>query len=167
MVRSILWYTRAVNLTVLITLSTIATEQVQATNTTINNVNQLLDYLVRNNNSMMRYYALDMILNIHSDVSYLSERKSKSRASGHFLLVGIPCDGTHINLNGSVYTLCTIFKFMESSAAKGELSDIFIDMKHVCIILHTLFELGDPESPTPINCDNATASGIENGTIKK
>ena len=50
---SILWYSRAVNLTVLMTLYTIATEQAQAMNKMINNVEQLLDYLASNHNATM------------------------------------------------------------------------------------------------------------------
>ena len=34
----------------------------------------------------MRFYASDMILNIHSDASYLSVKDARSRAGGHFFL---------------------------------------------------------------------------------
>ena len=63
----ILWYEHAVNLTVLMALSTIATEQTQTTNTTIKNYKQFMYYLATNPNATMQYYALDMILNTHSD----------------------------------------------------------------------------------------------------
>ena len=86
----ILWYACAVYLMVLMALSTIATEQFQATNTRIKNVKQLLDYLATNPNSTMRYYALNMIFNIHYDALYLSESNSKSRASRTFSLEGLP-----------------------------------------------------------------------------
>ena len=81
-------------------LSTISTEQAQAMNATIKNVGQLLDYLATNPNSTMLYYALYMILNIHSDASYLSDRNSNIRALGNVFLGGLPHDGKHINING-------------------------------------------------------------------
>ena len=31
----------------------------------------------------------------------------------------------------------------------------------------TLRELGHPQPPSPINCEDATATGIANGTIKR
>jgi hypothetical protein len=34
----------------------------------------------------LRYHASDMILNIHSDASYLSEREAKIRGGGFFYM---------------------------------------------------------------------------------
>ena len=48
-------------------LSTISTGQDQDKNKMINNVEQFLDYLATNTNAKMQYYALYMILNIHSN----------------------------------------------------------------------------------------------------
>ena len=42
--------------------------------------NHLLDYLATYPDATMRFYASDMILNIHSDASYLSVKNSQSRA---------------------------------------------------------------------------------------
>ena len=47
---------------------------------------QLLDYVATHSNAGIRYVASDMILNLHSDATYLSEPKTKSRAGGHFWL---------------------------------------------------------------------------------
>ena len=85
-----------------------------------------------------------MILNIHSDTSYLSERKSKSRASGHFFLDRLPRDGKPIKLNGTVYTLCTILKFVALSATEAELGALFLNVKEARIMRLTLAELGHP-----------------------
>ena len=71
-VGTILYYARAVDLTLLMALSTIASEQATATKTTIKNAKQLLDYLAWHPNATIRFHASDMILNIHSDASYLS-----------------------------------------------------------------------------------------------
>jgi hypothetical protein len=61
-------------MTVLMSLSTIASEQAIATKQTIEHTEQLLDYLVTHPEATMRFSASDMILNIHSDASYLSAR---------------------------------------------------------------------------------------------
>ena len=77
-VGSILYYARAVDIMVLMALSTIASKQSAATKTTVNNVKQLLDYLAWNPDATLQYYALDMILNIHSDALYVSARGANS-----------------------------------------------------------------------------------------
>ncbi len=69
---------------VLKALSSIAVEQMNATDKMMARCTQLLDYLLHNANAKVRFYASDMILNIHSDASYLSEAKARSHACGHF-----------------------------------------------------------------------------------
>jgi hypothetical protein len=83
-VGSILYYARAVNMTVLMALSSIATEQTKATDRTLERCMQLLDYLASNNPAKVRFHALDMIMNIHSDASYLSAPGARSRTCRHF-----------------------------------------------------------------------------------
>jgi hypothetical protein len=80
----VLYYARAVDLIVLPALSTVASDQASATETTEAHVQQLLDYLARHPDATIRYHKSDMILNIHSDASYLSETKARSLAAGYF-----------------------------------------------------------------------------------
>ena len=49
-------------------------------------IKQLLNYVATHPNAGIRYVASDVIINLHSDASYLSEPKAKSRAGGHFWL---------------------------------------------------------------------------------
>ena len=70
---SILYYARAVDMTVIMALSSIASEQMRATEKTQKRCVQLLDYLASNSEATVRYRASDMIMNIHSDAPYLSE----------------------------------------------------------------------------------------------
>ena len=65
-------YTIAVDMTVLMELSTIAVEKTKATEKTVGRCIQLLDYLASNADAKVRYHASDMIMNIQSDASYLS-----------------------------------------------------------------------------------------------
>ena len=79
-VGSILYYARAVDMTVLMALSSIAVEQTKATEKTMGHCIQLLEYLASNSEAKVRYHASDIVMNIHSDASYLSETKARSRA---------------------------------------------------------------------------------------
>ena len=112
------------------------------------NMGQMLDYLATNPNATLRYYASDMILNIHSDASYLSERNGRSRASGHYFMGWMPVANEPIKLNGAVHTLCTILKFVAASAAEAELGALFLNIKQGRIICLTLEEMGHPQSPS-------------------
>jgi hypothetical protein len=67
-----------------------------------------------------------MIMNIHSDASYLSEDKARSRASGHFFMGLLPSNNKPIRLNGAFFTLCKILKFIVASAAEAELGALFL-----------------------------------------
>ena len=71
-------------------LSTLATQQAKARGKTVDGVAHMLDYLATNPDAMVRFVASDMILNIHSDASYLSEAGAKSRAGGFFSSAGSP-----------------------------------------------------------------------------
>ena len=104
-------------MTALMALSTIASEHANATGHNIKTIEQLLDYMASHPDATMRFRASDMILNIHSDVSYLSVSKGSSRACGHFFLGWMPKDGEAIWLNRAIFTLCAILKFGAVSAA--------------------------------------------------
>jgi hypothetical protein len=71
---------------VLMALNTITLLQAHPTKNTMTHCSQLLDYLPTHADAKIRFYALDMIMNIHSDASYLSEIKAHSRACGHFFM---------------------------------------------------------------------------------
>jgi hypothetical protein len=74
-----------VGMMVLMALSTIAMLP-KPTENTMERCVQLLDYLVMHAAAKIRFYVSDMIMNIHSDTSYLSENKARSRACGHFFM---------------------------------------------------------------------------------
>ena len=108
-----------------------------------------------------------MILNIHSDASYLSETQARSRVAGQFFLGSTPVKGQSIVLNGAIFILCGILKFVVASAAEAELGALFLNCKEGKIIRLILEEMGHIQPPTPVHCDNVTAAGIANDTVKK
>jgi len=128
-VGSILYYARAVDITVLMALSSIASKQTRGTTNRMAKAKQLLDYLATHPDATIRFRASDMILSVHSDASYLTEMKAHSRACGHFFMGWSPKDGDPIKLNGAFFTLCTILHFVVASAAEAELGALFLNCK--------------------------------------
>jgi hypothetical protein len=86
---------------------------------------QLLDYLSGHPDAKVRFHASDMILNIHSDASYLLEANARSRACGHFFMGWMPKDGESIRINGAFHVSTTILRFVVASAAEAELGALY------------------------------------------
>ena len=85
-------------MTILHALSKIASQQANRIEKTIQRINQLLDYMHSNPNTIIRFYASDMVLNVHSDASYLTAAKGRSRAEGYFFLGSLPRNNAPIKL---------------------------------------------------------------------
>ena len=157
----VLYYTHAVDCTVLTALSSIASEQACLTEATEEKVTQLLDYLALKPNTTIQFHESKMILNVHSDASYLSEPNAKSRVAGHYFLGKIPKDGRPIMTNGNIFVMCGILKFVVCLAADAELEVLFLNAKARKIIWLILEELVHPQPPTPVHCANQTETGID------
>eukprot|EP00804_Cyclotella_cryptica_P011793 CCRYP_011361-RA/>CCRYP_011361-RA protein AED:0.17 eAED:0.11 QI:0/0/0/0.8/0.25/0.2/5/0/1137 len=166
-VGALLFYARAVDNTILPALSTIASSQAAATEQTLARCTQLLDYCASNPDAKVQYRAPDMILNIHSDASYLSAPRARSQVAGYYFLGSVPTDDAPINLNGAILVFCGILKFVVASAAEAELGGLFLNCKEGKIQRLILEELGHKQPSTLIHCDNATATGIANDAVKK
>jgi len=163
---TLLYYARAVDSTLLVTLGTIAAQQAEATKATEKAVNQLLDYCATNPNATIRYRASDMILKIHSDASYLSEPKARSRSGGHFYLGDKASNQQEVG-NGALLNTSTIMRNVLSSAAEAECGALFNNMKEAVALRNTLEEMGHPQPPTPVQVDNSTTNGFANKQIKQ
>ena len=167
-VGSFLYYARAVDPTILMALSEIASQQNKPTEVTMKWVNQFLDYMATNPHAKIRYRASDMILNLHSDASYLSAANARSRAGGYFFLRSTPVNNEEpIKLNGAIHIQCTILKLVAASAAEAELGALFLNAQEAKVIRLILMELGHPQPKIPIHIDNTTTVGIVNNTIKR
>jgi hypothetical protein len=148
-------------------LSAIASQQASPTEKAELHVQHLLDYIASHPNAIVRFYPSSMILNIHSDASYLTEPHGRSRVAGHYFLGETPKNNEPISLNGAIYAFCGILKIVVTSAAEAELAALFLNAKEGKIIRLILEELGHHQPPTPMHCDNKTATGIANDTVKK
>jgi hypothetical protein len=78
----------------------------------------------------------------------------------------IPSDGKPIKLNGAFHTLCLILQCVVVSVAEAELGALFLNCQEGMIFKATLKDLGHPQPRIPAHCNNATAVGITNNTIK-
>jgi hypothetical protein len=115
---SVLYYARAVDPTVLMSLNDISTEQTKATGKTQAATNQMLDYLATHPEAAIMYHASDMILHIHSNASYLSVSNARSRLGGLFFLGNKSPEQD--KLNGSLLNVAAVIKNLVASIAKSE-----------------------------------------------
>jgi hypothetical protein len=108
-----------------------------------------------------------MIIYIHSDASYLSEREAKSRSGGFFYMGNSAYTAKKLT-NRAILIISTVLKHVMSSAAEAEIWAVFITAKEGAVLRTPLEELGHPQPPpTPLETDNTTATGYSNGTIKQ
>jgi hypothetical protein len=164
----LLFYARAIDSTLLTAIGELATEQSQATKTTMEKLTQLLNYCASHPNSTVRFTASDMLLAVESDASYLSVVKGRSRAAGYFFLTNKPIStqGPY-KPNGAVHVLCHIMREVLSSAIEAELGALFHNGKEACPLRIALEEMGHPQPATPMATDNSTASGIATDSVKQ
>ena len=125
--------------------------------------------------AVIRYVASDMVLHVHSDASYLSAPKARSKLGGYFYLSSKPTDPYRQPqptdplppLNGAIHVNASIIKHVMAAASEAELGALFFNMKDAIPIREALEEMGHPQPPTPIVVDNSTAAGVANKTVKQ
>jgi hypothetical protein len=161
-VGSLLYYARAVDNKLLCTLSAIGMNQAAATQSTLAECNQLLDHLALHPNDGTTYKASKMILAAHSDASYLSETKSRSRAGAHIFLSN---DDPIPQSNGPVLSIAAVMRSVYASAGEAELAALFKCAQEMVPLRNALTEMGWPQPRSPIQVDNTTATGYVNNTI--
>jgi hypothetical protein len=125
---TLLYYDRAVDPTLIMPINVLASEQSNATSNTADKVIKLLNYCNTHPKTKIRYHACDMILYIHSDASYLSEREAKSIVGGLFYM-GSSADTAKKLTNGAILIISTVLKHVMSSAAEAEIGAVFINDK--------------------------------------
>jgi hypothetical protein len=158
----LLYYARACDNKLLCTLSTISTQQASATQNTLVAVNNLLDYVATYPSDGITFKASNMILAAHSDASYLSESKSRSRAGAHIFLSNndpIPQN------NGPVLSISAVLRSVYGSVAEAELAALYKCATEMVPLRNALEEMGWKQPRSPIQVDNSTAEGYVNNTI--
>jgi hypothetical protein len=159
----LLYYGRAVDSTLLVALSSLASAQAAPTEHTLELIKWLLDYAATNPDAILTYESSDMILAVHSDASYLSEANARSRVGGHFFCSS---DVSAPPNNGAVLNISKILKAVMSSAAEAELGALYINASEAVPMRQLLAEMGHKQPKTPIQTDNTTACGVVNNNIQ-
>ena len=132
----------------------------------------MLNYAATHPNAKIRYTASNMILYIHSDASYLSKPRARSRAGGHYFLSDKHSEmkmtpTNHPRLNGPIHSISRILSNVMGSATKAEIGAAYINVQEAVPIRTLLRELGHPQPATPTQVNNYTADGFANDTIKQ
>jgi hypothetical protein len=152
-----LFHARGIDGGILPALSALASQEVQPTENTMTLCKSFLDYMASQEEAVLTYKVSDMVLAIHSDASYLSEPKARSRAGGHMFMSSNNDTPTN---NGAVLNISQIIRAVMSSAAEAGLGALFTNAKTAVSMRHTLEEMGHPQPQTPIQTDNKTANDL-------
>ena len=103
----------------------------------------LLNYAASHPDATIRYTASNVVLHIHSNASYFSETKARTRAGGHYLLSDRSLQPnqppkTSPLINSPIYTVSTIMSNFMSSAAEADIGATFINLQESVPIQTTL-----------------------------
>ena len=85
-VGAFLYYSLSVDSTMLVALSDLAATESKATEQTYDNVVWILNYAASHPTVVVRYKQSNIVLQVHSDASYLSVTKARSIAGGYYYL---------------------------------------------------------------------------------
>ena len=85
-VGTFLYYAHAVEYTIPPALNTISKQQAKPTQNDEPTITHFLDYADTSTSAIVQYKAINMILHIDSDASYLSEQRAHSQTVGQYYL---------------------------------------------------------------------------------
>ena len=108
-----------------------------------------------------------MILYVHSDASYLSEPKARSRVGGYFYLGNQDEPPDLTKPNGAVHIESRIMKKVMAAASEAEIGALFHNGQEAAHLCNVLKEIGREQTePTRVTTDNSTADGFANKRTK-
>jgi hypothetical protein len=131
-------------------------------------LDRFLNYMADNlDSASITYRPSDMQLHIHSDESYLSEAKSRSRHAG-FSTCGeiIYSPNGPSKVNGPIRVSSTIIPTVVGSATEASYASLYLNAQDATIDRQTLVDIGHPQQPTLITYDNQPAGKIALKTAK-
>ena len=97
--------------------------------------------------AIITYKKSNMILAIHSDASYLTGKKARSRAGGHFYLAD---ENVEQSKAGPVHNVAQIIRNVISSAVDAKIGARYINLRQAIPARQLLEEMGHRQPPTPI-----------------
>ena len=168
-----LFYARAIDATMLAAIGSIASHLSTSTWANISqNIHHFLDYAATHPDAILTFRASKMHLWIHTDASYLTEPKARSRAGGyHFFSdkpqLPITSDSPAPMHNHPVFVMSKIITAVMSSTQESETGGGYLNAKEGLLIRLAAIEMGHPQGPTPMQFDNKCAHGILTGELKQ
>ena len=163
-VGTLLYYARAVDPSLLPIANEIASRQAHPTTQVLHAANRALSYCAGRRNMAIVYHACDMILHLFVDASYLSRSLARS-VVGCYLFLGNINQPTRIN--GSITVVSSIIPCVVASAGEAEYAALFTGAQQAAGLRTILLDMGYPQPPTTILCDNTAAIGLANDSIKQ
>jgi hypothetical protein len=158
----LLYYSRAIDSTVLTRISKLSSEQAHPTRGTLAATERVLQYVATQPEASITFHQSDMRLICYSDASYLGETEARSRCGGFFYLGGKDTE----TLNGPIICRSSIIDVVTSSAAESEFAAAFMNAREAAYIRNILGAMGYQQEETPIITDNAFVFSVVNGTCK-
>jgi hypothetical protein len=162
------WWADAVCPILLPTLSKLGTCQSSPTTKAMDHLHRTLNYLAHHPDSSITYHPSNMQLEAHSDASYLSEPKSRSRVAC-FFTCGTPTyhgiDAPYV-INGAITIICAIIQHVVNSVAEAEIAGIYTTALEGTHLRQGLVDLGHPQNSTTIVYDNQVAGSLLSKTGK-
>ena len=138
-VGALLYYARAVDNKLLVALSELDQQHATITEATNNDIAKLLDFVETYPADGITYRASKRVLSAHSDATYPSVSKARSRAGAHIILLeDVPVP----SYNGTVLIVAQIIKCVMSSADEAELGRLYICAKEMVPLCQSSIKMG-------------------------
>ena len=158
-VGSLLFHARGVDPTILPTVNLLASLQSSPTQNVADIAERLLQYCSRYPNNELVYHVCNMTLFIQVDASYLDLTRSNARSvAGGICYLGNIGQPQHIN--GAIHAISTIIPSVVAPAAEAEYAALFILAQEGEYLRRVLDDMGYPQAPTLLLCDNQCAVGL-------
>ena len=160
---SLMYYARILDHTLLPAVTYLACFQAAPTLDTMAAMERLLGYCAKHPNATQVISPSPMLLTVFSDASYLNRPRSGSTIGGYHTL----SDHSPDTLNASTHAESSGIPVVVSSAGEAELASAFGNAKIAHDERTILRNLGYPQPPTPIFCDNECTIGLANDALRK
>jgi hypothetical protein len=125
-------------------------------------LDRLLGYAAAHPNGRKIFRASEMVLRSLSDASYLSRPRAGSVAGSHHFLGDTDDDAP---LNHPISAHSTRIPVVCSFVAEAEYAGLFAAARIATNERQILNDMGHPQPPTPLYCDNEVAIGLATDTI--
>ena len=165
-----LYYSRAIDPTMIVALNDIASVQAKPTKNTIKKCNRLMDYAATYPNAKLRFFASDMILHVDSDAAYLVMPEARSRIAGYYILSNHPPPAPIIPRRAPNAPILVEYKTLRNvvaSAAEAETGGLFHNGQMIIHIRRLLEALGHQQPATPLKTDNSTSNAFVNKSLRQ